>query len=434
MSGIFPNAWHVARREYLVRVRSRTFVLLTVLLAIIGFALTLAPVALRAIGADRPLRVAVSIEASDLGSDSLALLGAAVNGTIAPGGNARVELTRTDDVASAAASVRDGDLDGLLTVRRAGDGTLDFDYLTDASATSPATATIRQAATALTVDDRLGTAGIDPADRSQIFAPPSFASRSTDPDAESGRDRIDTVTQSSLATVLVVLIFMAILTYGNWVAGSVAEEKSNRVMELLITAATPRQLLVGKVLGSGGAGLTQYAALLATGLAGLLLQDRIGRAFFGDAAADASGSFGLSVPLLLVFGACFLGGFLVYAALYAAAGSLVSRAEEVQQVSGPIIVLAMIGYFSAIFGATTSPDAVWVAVLSYVPLFAPYLLPLRMAYDAISPLELALGLVALAAGAVVALWFASRIYAAGVLLYGQRPGLRTIWKAARAGR
>lgn len=433
MTGLFPNAWHVARREYLVRVRSRTFVILTVLLALIGLGLTIAPVALRALGNDRPLEVAVLVQADDLASDPLPLLSAALNGAATAPGASRVELSQVTEAADAEARVLSDDLDGLLTIERGADGGLAFTYLTDASATSPSTLAIRQAASALTIDDRLGRAGIDPADRGAIFAPPTFDAESTDPDSAARQEGVDYATRASLATVLVVLIFMAILTYGNWVAGSVAEEKSNRVMELLITAASPRQLLVGKVLGAGAAGLSQYAVLLVVGFIGLQLQGQIGRAVFGDAAAAPTGA-GLSLPLLLVFGACFVGGFLVYAALYAAAGSLVSRAEEVQQMSGPIIVIAMIGYFAAIFGGTTSPDAGWVAALSFVPFFAPYLIPLRMAYDAIGPLEIAAALAMLAVGAVLALWLASRIYAAGVLLYGQRPGLRSLWRAVRVAR
>ena len=86
MSGLFPNAWHVARREYLVRVRSRTFVILTVLLAVIGFALAVAPVVFRALGADKPVDVAVVIEASDVAGDPIATLSAALNGAAATAG------------------------------------------------------------------------------------------------------------------------------------------------------------------------------------------------------------------------------------------------------------------------------------------------------------------------------------------------------------
>ncbi len=78
-----------------------------------------------------------------------------------------------------------------------------------------------------------------------------------------------------LSTGLIVLIFMAIITYGTWVAMSVAEEKGSRVMELMLNAATPLQMLAGKVVGNGAAGLTQYAVILAAGIAGVLSQDRV---------------------------------------------------------------------------------------------------------------------------------------------------------------
>ena len=106
MSGLFPNAWHVARREYLVRVRSRTFVILTVLLALIGLGLTIAPVALRALGTDRPLQVAVLVGADDLASDPLPLLSAALNGAASAPGATRVELSETTDAADAESRVR----------------------------------------------------------------------------------------------------------------------------------------------------------------------------------------------------------------------------------------------------------------------------------------------------------------------------------------
>ena len=104
-----------------------------------------------------------------------------------------------------------------------------------------------------------------------------------------------------------------------------------------------------------------------------------------------------------------------------------------QQMAGPIIAIAMLGYFAAILGGA-APDATWLKIITFVPFFSPYLVPLRMAYGTITTGEVIGALVVLAIGVVVALWVASRIYAAGVLLYGQRPSLRTIWRAARVAR
>ena len=182
----------------------------------------------------------------------------------------------------------------------------------------------------------------------------------------------------------VILTFMAIVTYGSWVATSVAEEKSSRVMELLVTAATPRQLLAGKVLGTGAAGLTQYFAVVVAAIAGLLFQGPLAQLLLGSEAAD-DGTFQALTPLVLaVFGAFFLGGFALYATMYAALGSTASRQEDVQTVTGPMIVIGMVGYLGS-FAAINVIDADWVRILSFVPFFSPYLIPARVILGHIAP-------------------------------------------------
>jgi ABC-2 type transport system permease protein len=226
---------------------------------------------------------------------------------------------------------------------------------------------------------------------------------------------------------------MAIITYGQWVAASVAEEKSSRVMELLITAATPRQLLLGKVMGAGGAGLVQYVAIVAAALGGLLLQGTISRLVLGENAGEPIQLQGLNLGVLLVVGLFFVGGFALYATLYAALGSTANRQEDVQNIVGPMVIVGVAGYLIA-FAALNVPDADWVRALSFVPFFSPYLIPTRMVMGQIAPWEIALSFVLLLLGALVALWVAGRIYSAGVLLYGQKAGLRNVWRAVRVNR
>jgi ABC-2 type transport system permease protein len=225
---------------------------------------------------------------------------------------------------------------------------------------------------------------------------------------------------------------MAILTYGNWVAQSVAEEKSGRVMELLITAATPRQLLTGKVLGTGAAGLTQYFVMIAAVVLGLVANGPISRAL------GLSGELPVTLPDLeplwvVSFTIFFILGFLLYSTLYAAAGSMVSRIEDVQQAVGPLIYLAMAGYLASFVGMN-DPDAGWVQVAALVPFFSPYLMPARMLLSTPEAWEVIVALVLLGATLVVAIWLAARIYSAGVLLYGQRVGIRSVLRAARVAR
>jgi ABC-2 type transport system permease protein len=432
MRGLFPNAFHVARREYLVRVRGRAFVVTTALLAVAVVVVTLVPTILGALGVADPPQVAVDVQADDITAADpvvtlqVALLVAAGD----PAEGARPRVIRAEDPEAAAQQVRDGELDALLTITRDDAGELEFEYLGSASPTNQTRLIIIQAATGLAMADRLAREGIGQERMAEIFERPTFTAIPVDPD--DARNEEDFGGGFILAYAVVILTFIAILTYGNWVAQSVAEEKSNRVMELLITAATPRQLLVGKVLGSGAAGLSQYVVIVVAAVIGFVANGPVSDAL------GVSGQAPISLPdlypsMILSFGAFFLLGFALYATLYAAVGSMVTRVEDVQQAAGPLIFLAMAGYFAS-FAGLNDPDSQWVSILSIVPFFSPYLMPARMLLTSPSAGEVLLALALLAASVVVALWIASRIYSAGVLLYGQRIGLRSVWRASRVSR
>lgn len=438
MSGLFPNAFHVARREYLIRVRGRAFIITTALIAVAVIAIMLVPTILGAAGVADPARIGVAVETDDLDTDPVAtiqtLLIAAGNPNGEPGaggdGADRPEITRVTDAAAAADDVRNEELDALLTITRDDEGSLAFEYLGSASPTNQTRLLVTQAASALAIGDRLERSGISEAEVARIFEPPSFTAVPVDPD--DSRDADDFGGAFILAYALVILTFMAILTYGNWVAQSVAEEKSGRVMELLITAATPRQLLTGKVLGTGAAGLSQYVVIIAALVIGLIASGPIAEAL------GAAGQAPIQMPdlnpgMLVPFGAFFLFGFLLYATLYAAAGSMVSRIEDVQQAVGPLLFLSMAGYFAS-FAALNDPDAQWVGVLSFVPFFSPYLMPARMLLTTVSPVEVVIAIALLLLAVVAAIWLASRVYSAGVLMYGQKVGIRTILRATRVSR
>jgi ABC-2 type transport system permease protein len=433
MSGLFPNAWHVARREYRQRVRGRTFIVTTGLLAIVALVYVLLPVILRTTGIDRPAQVAVLVTAPDLSADPMATLDGLLSGGSAGAAGAapKIEVSRVAVAAEARQQVRDGRLNGLLTISRGSVGDLAFDYLTNGEANDEASVFVRQGASALAIADRLGRAGLTPEDRSSIFAPPDLTTSAASAAAGRREDR-DFGASFLLGYILVVLTFMAILTYGNWVAQSVAEEKSTRVMELLITAASPRQLLTGKVMGAGAAGLTQFAVVVGAALIGLQAGPVLERSL-GGAPVEGGQLPALTIGLGLAFGAFFMGGFLLYSILYAAVGSMVSRQEDVQAAASPLMIVAMAGYFVS-FSALNGIDQGWVGVLSLIPFFSPYLMPARILLGDPSAWEIALSIGLLAAALVGALWVAARIYSAGVLLYGQRPGIREVWRATRVSR
>lgn len=432
MSGLFPNALHVARREYRQRVGTRTFVIVTAVLAVAGVAIGLLPIIGRLIEGDPTTTLAVYSADGELRSSSVAAIGLVLSAQ--DDGDGEEEANRVvpaDDPQVARQQVRDDELDGLLTVERGANGDLEFELVSDASFTDPWLTAVRQAATQVTIGDRLERAGVDPGQAGEIFAPTAFAVSPSDPDAAGDPEELfgaDYV----LANALVILTFMAVVTYGSWVATSVAEEKSSRVMELLITAASPRQLLAGKVLGTGAAGLTQYVVVIAAVLAAVLLQGVLAERIFGS--GEATSLEQLDLAVLIPFGLLFVPGFMLYCILYAGLGSLASRQEDVTQVTGPMLFVGMAGYFVA-FVAMATPDEPWIQILSLIPFFSPYLLPTRYLLGTNPALwEWALAAALMLAFLLVALWIAARIYSAGVLLYGQRPTFRSAWRAVRVNR
>jgi ABC-2 type transport system permease protein len=229
--------------------------------------------------------------------------------------------------------------------------------------------------------------------------------------------------------VFVFVIFLTVVIYGMWVAAGVVTEKTSRVMELMISAASPRQLVVGKVVGIGAAGLTQYGTILVGALVALALEDRIAAAILGPGPSLTPSFAAVTPGLLAAYAAFFVLGFGFYALVYAAAGSLVSRAEDLQVLALPLSLAAIAGYLLAIASLTGGTS--WlIRVASYLPMWSPFVMLTRLTVGRVEPWELALALALLVAAVAITLVVAVRIYAAGVLLYGQRPGLRTIVAAA----
>jgi ABC-2 type transport system permease protein len=223
----------------------------------------------------------------------------------------------------------------------------------------------------------------------------------------------------------VVLIFITLVIYGMWVAAGVVAEKSSRVMELLISAASAEQLVIGKVVGIGLAGLVQYVAILVPALATLLLQDQIASALLGTSSTVGLSLSALTPGLLAAYGGFWILGFILYALIYAAAGSLVSRAEDLQVLALPLSLVAIAGYLQAVM-ALSGGISPMVRLASYVPFWSPFVMLTRLTVGSVEPWELVLSFGLLIATIPIVAVVAVRVYSAGVLLYGQRPGARAI--------
>jgi ABC-2 type transport system permease protein len=219
-----------------------------------------------------------------------------------------------------------------------------------------------------------------------------------------------------IAFVAVVILYGQLLGYGFWVASGVVEEKSTRVIELLLSAIRPRQLLAGKVIGIGVLGFSQ---LLLIGLVGAAIGAATGQ-------LDVSGDVVAAVGVVLAW---FVLGFGLYACAFAVAGALVPRQEEVQTVTAPLTILVVASFFLS-FGALDDPDSTFARVLSFIPPSAPMVMPVRQIAGNATTAEVLLAVAITLAAAVALIALAARVYGAAVMRTGSRVGLRTVWRAS----
>jgi ABC-2 type transport system permease protein len=429
MNATLRNIRAVARREFFVRARTRSFVIGTLFLVVAGAALALAPIGIRWFEGDVGTKVGIVNRAEPaLTSDPVTRISLLLN-VSTPSGEKGFEVTASADESVARAAVDDGDLNAALVIDRTPAGDLAFTVISKDPAGRRTPELLRQASYSLAIADRLDRLGVAPGDQATLFAPPEVAVQAPTPagpgEPSTGAEMAAT---ALVGQVLIIFLLLAVILYGQWVAMSVAEEKSSRVMEIVISAATPFQLLGGKVLGVGGLGIVQLLAAAIPALVAFMLQGRIAEILLGAPPSDLDLPQVLTAGVAGAFVVFFVLGYLLYAVLYAAAGSLVSRMEDVNNVVAPMSMIGTLGYLVAIYVSMglLPADATWVAVLSYVPFISPYLMVSRVIAGQAGLPEVALAAAILVVSIVVMLWLAARVYAAGVLMYGQSPSFRRL--------
>jgi ABC-2 type transport system permease protein len=424
----FPNTGHVARREYRELVRSRLFHISTTVLILLAVGVALLPIGVRLIDRGGTTRIVVASPDAALGSSTKEFLSGLLNSTGSRKFTIEVDTKASSDDVIAAVADHRADA-GVITTRDEG-GRIHF--------TVQAGETVGDSTIQLLNVGALAVAVFDFAARNPVngFLQPDFQTFRTGLGSSGpGGAPYDPTAYASRVIVSLLLGFLGFLTivvYGMWVASGVVAEKSSRVMEMLVGAASPRQLVLGKAIGIGLAGATQVALVLTPALLTLFVEEQLATAILGPSDGVTPSLRALSVPLLLEFAAFYTLGFALYALIYAAAGSLVSRPEDLQIIALPLSLIAITGYLQAIL-ALTGGITGFIRLASYIPFWSPFVMMTRLSVGRVEPIELLFSLAVLIATIVVVGIVAIRIYAAGVLLYGQRPGLRAYVEAARRG-
>lgn len=234
--------------------------------------------------------------------------------------------------------------------------------------------------------------------------------------ALSDLDPEENLSRTVIAYFGLLLLYMAVLLYGTWILTGVTEEKSNRVVEVLLSSIRPWQILGGKILGIGALAIVQLLGTLIVAVVTL----RVTEAF------DLPPIETAAVVNLVVW---FVVGFLIFSVLLGATGALVSRTEDANTVAMPINVV-IVGAFLVSITALNDPNGVVAVASTFVPLTAPFVVPVRAALQAIPAWEYITSLVVSIVTIGLLTGLAGRIYAGGLLRYGGRVGLRDAWRSA----
>ncbi|MBH5320203.1 ABC transporter permease [Paenibacillus sp. GSMTC-2017] len=279
-------------------------------------------------------------------------------------------------------------------------------------------------------DDVLKNVGLTPEQQNLLNAPIKIEtvqiSSASGGGEAGGKTPEEQGVNMGLIYVILFFLFMAIMISGQLIASEITAEKSSRVMEILITSVSPLKSMFGKIFGMFVVVLCQVAvyAIVIFINASLPHNKETLKTFDID--------LSLIDPALLIYAVLFfLTGFFLFATLYAAVGSIVSRTEDLGQATMPMTIISLAGFYIAIF-SLSNPDSMLVKVSSFIPLFSPFVMMLRLGLTDVPLWEVLLSFGLLLAMIYIAVYTSAKIYRTGVLMYGKRPSWKEIRKAMKA--
>lgn len=407
----------IIRREYLTRVKKKSFILLTLLMPFIFAALIFVPLALSLIkdGSDKTVYVV------DPGDHYAPLF--------QNGGGWTFSRQPKDD---AAFYDKDSGVEAVILIN--GDPATDDKALQIHSRNQvPAdlVAIVENTVGNQVRQDKLAAYGIDSLDRiiADVQKPVHAITMQRDSDGSTKITNADIATAAGF--LFTFLIYMFVMSYGAMVMQSVMEEKTNRIVELMVSAVSPFQLMLGKIVGIALVGLTQLAVWVLMLTAILTAAGQMfGTSDTGEATMMLSALMNLPFfEITLLFILFFIGGYLLYASLFAAIGASINAQEDAQQFMTPMIVIMVFAMYAGLYSAenTNGPLAFWSSMF---PLTSPIVMMVRIPHGVPLWQEL-LSLGLLFGTCLACVWVSGKIYRIGILLYGKKPNLKEMVKWIR---
>lgn len=410
------NIWLILRREYMERVRSRAFVLSTVLVPVFMFAVTVGPqkLAMMKTAGTRRLVVVTSNAgfASALGSQLKTQVDRKFNITVDSNpSQAEREVLR--------AKLDAGQIDAYLWATDEAIAARRMVYAAHETSDFIELAGLRDAITMAAMEQQLASRGVAAGEVEQMMKPFAVDTVHVEAGKETKRSARGAFV---VAFGMVIFLYSILLMYGALVMQAVLEEKSSRIVEVLLASVSSDELMMGKIFGVGAAGLSQVLIWAMAGLA------------FSTPALATIKSMGVTAEIppavMIYFPVFFLLGFLLYAASFAAVGAAVNSMQEAQQfnfiVMSPIILSIVL-----MMMVIREPNAPLSVGMSLFPFTAPILMYLRITVQHPPAWQIALSIALLIAAVFVMMWLCARIYRVGILMYGKRPTLPEILKWVR---
>lgn len=418
----------IFKREYLTRVRTKAFIISTIL-APVGLILLIAiPIILQLTDTEQKEVIGIQDQTGTVLERFILL------------NPDRYEPLPPVSVDSLRTRVLAGEIDGYIIISEANiTDNQDVELIYTGTGGFNLISELRGDVRSVFQAERLERAAVTDEVRSIIDLRTSLRTRKV---TEEGDETQDTLALFMVGYIMCFIIYAAMFGYGAVIMRSVIEEKTSRIIEVITSSVKPFELLLGKVLGVGALGLTQFSIWTASSiglmaiagpLAALFIKPESGAIDPNTAAAATELPFELpaiGMELWVTFILFFLLGYLLYSALFAAVGSAVDSESDSQQLMLPImipIIMPML-FLSKV---ASDPDSNFSVITSMIPFFSPMLMPVRVAMTSVPVWQYSLSVVLLIAGFLGLIWVSSRIYRVGILMYGKKAGFQEMFKWIR---
>lgn len=418
----------VIKREYIQIVRTKGFIIGTILGPVIMAALIVVPVVMQFVAVDQQERIGVV----DMNREVFLELDKKLDQKLKDGSRRYLleEYRATVDLEALREDLNQKVLDKTLNAyifipQNIGQGG-EAEYVSEHVSDFDKRGNINQALSSIIIEKRLRGEGLDPQRIGEYMRPVKLEIKKV---TKRGVEK-DTGGTFIISYFLVLILYMTVLFYGQIIMRGVIEEKSSRVVEIVLSSLRPFQLMAGKILGIAAVGLTQYAIWALFGLAATRYSKPLLTRFFPAAQAFEMPS--IPAYIFIYFVIFFILGYFLYGTVYAAIGSMVNSEKEAQNLVMPVTMLLIVPILMMMF-IIKAPNSSLSVFLSLIPFFAPVLMLLRVCVLLPPFVQVGGSILLLLLTIILMIWLTAKIYRVGILMYGKRPSFAEIVKWVRYG-